>query len=193
MKALLAAAVLTVGIGSPAWAQRAPTTSRDNLNPRVWSSDRAAFASLLATGYLADEGIKKLVAHSGWSVVELREGLQKSYPVEPQEAQRFLDSEAGRLWLANQSLNLRPFSVTAPVAAEALRSAILRDAADGAISGAGILAGLPQANQLLAYAEANPLPANVCAVARCMDPEQCGSTLSWLMFLPACLQANSAF
>lgn len=181
MKALLAAGVMLFGLCSPALAQR------------QWPSSLPAFINLLETGHVADAGMKRLVDHSGWSVIELRQGLQRPYKVDQANAQRFLDSEAGRLWLANQSWNIQPFTTTPSVAAASLRNAILIDAADGEITGAGILAGLPQAQELLVYSDANPLPANVCAVARCMDPEQCGSTLSWLMFLPACLQANSGF
>lgn len=193
MKRLLAAGVLLLGLCSPAIAQRAPTPARNNLNPRVWPSSMPALINLLETGYQADEGMKQLVAHSGWSVIELQQGLQRRYSVNQNDAQRFLDSEAGRLWLANQSWTIQPFTTTPSVAEASLRNAILIDAADGEVTAAGILAGLPQAEDLLVYNERNPLPANVCAVARCMDPEQCGSTLSWLMFLPACLQANSTF
>ncbi len=193
MKTLLAAGVLLLGLSAPAIAQRAPTPARDNLNPRVWPSTLPAFINLLETGYQADEGMKQLVAQSGWSVIELQQGLQRRYSVDQQRAERFLDSDAGRLWLANQSWNIQPFTTTPSVAVASLRNAILSDAADGEITGAGILVGLPQAEKLLVYDERNPLPANVCAVARCMDPQQCGSSLSWLMFLPACLQANSSF
>ena len=69
----------------------------------------------------------------------------------------------------------------------ALRSAIILDAADGQISSAGILNGLP-VDFALADNGASDGSQNVCKDG--LDGAQATSLMSWYVFLPACVQAK---
>ena len=78
-------------------------------------------------------------------------------------------------------------------AVQALRSAIIADAADGQISAAGILANLPVDFRLADISAQPPLDGsqNVWPQSGCQGERQCTSWLSWAVFLPANLQAIS--
>ena len=73
-------------------------------------------------------------------------------------------------------------------AIQALRSAIILDAADGSISGAGIMSQLP-----VDFRIDNSTPfdgqQNVAAQSNCKDA-QCTSLFSWFVFLPAQLASR---
>ena len=69
-----------------------------------------------------------------------------------------------------------------------LRAAILRTAKSGTISAMGILRELPTSFVV----ELGGLPTQRCSSLPCVNPVQCTSTMSWLVFLPACLQAASS-
>jgi hypothetical protein len=78
-------------------------------------------------------------------------------------------------------------------AVQALRSAIIADAADGQISSATILAALPTDMRLADTCNTYSGSQNVCAQGRCNpDNGQCTSLLSWYVFLPQCIQQNQA-
>lgn len=157
----------------------------------VWSTSPSAFRTFVKSGVVSDRGLGQLIARSGWTRDELRAGFVKEYSVELNAVAAFLNSEPGVLWLRNQTRSYTPFATLRANAATALRSAILADAVDGSISAAGIMAALPTDFRLTkGYRDLDGVQ-NVCAIARCEDPEQCTSLLSWFYFLPACVQANA--
>ena len=73
----------------------------------------------------------------------------------------------------------------------ALRSAIVADSIDGEISSAGIMAELPVDFRLADTCGTYDGIQNVCAPNHCEGDAQWTSLLSWYVFLPACVQANS--
>ncbi len=186
--ALMATGLIT---GSTAYAQGERVPVRSSTQGAVWSTSPDAFRRFVQQGSIEDRGLGQLIARSGWTADELRAGFNRAYAVSLESVAYFLSSEAGVLWLRNQTRSYTPFATLRERAPEALRSAILADAADGSISAAGIVAGLPTDFRLTRGIRDLDGVQNVCAVARCEDPQQCTSLLSWFYFLPACLQANA--
>jgi hypothetical protein len=177
--------------GVPVQANERSTPVRSSTAGAVWSTSPAAFRQFVETGVVADRGLGQLIARSGWTKDELRRAFVKEYPVDLGAVSTFLSSEPGLLWLRNQTRSYTPFASLRRYAPTALRSAILADARDGAISAAGIMAALPTDFRLTrGYRDLDGVQ-NVCAVTRCEDPRQCTSLLSWLYFLPACIQADA--
>jgi len=185
---LLASSLLA---GSMAYAAGDNVPVRSSTQGAVWSTSSDSFRAFIQQGVVADRGLGQLIARSGWTADELRTGFNKAYSVRVEAVAAFLGSEAGLLWLRNQTRSYTPYASLRAHAPEALRSAILADAEDGFISAAGIVAGLPTDFRLTkGYRDLDGVQ-NVCALARCEDPQQCTSLLSWFYFLPACIQANS--
>lgn len=185
--------LIAIGLitGSIAQAQEGMVPVRSSTQGAVWSTSSASFRRFIQQGSIADRGLSQLIARSGWTADELRAGFNRSYAVQLESVAYFLNSEAGVLWLRNQTRSYTPFATLRTRAPEALRSAILADAADGSISAASIMDGLPTDFRLTWGIRDLDGVQNVCAVARCEDPQQCTSLLSWFFFLPACLQANA--
>jgi integral membrane sensor domain MASE1 len=168
------------------------TPVRSSTAGAVWSTSGASFRKFVETGVVSDRGLGQLIARSGWTKDELRAAFSKGYAVDLGAVSNFLSSEAGVLWLRNQTRSYTPFASLRSYAPTALRSAILADAADGTISAATIMAALPTDFRLTkGYRDLDGVQ-NVCAVTRCEDPRQCSSLLSWFYFLPACIQADAA-
>ncbi len=171
-------------------AARAVQPARLSTDAGVWSTGSEEFRQFLATGRIEDRGLEGLIRRSGWTPQELREGLTRRYPVDVVGLSRFLNSEAGELFLLNQTRSYMPYATQHTFRLQALRAAILADAAaDGALSAEGILAALPTDFRLDRSARVDGVQ-NTCAELRCMGADQCTSLLSWYLFLPACLQAN---
>jgi hypothetical protein len=178
--------------GGPVQAAERSTPVRSSTAGAVWSTSPAAFRQFVETGVVTDRGLGQLIARSGWTKDELRAAFMKDYPVDIGAVSTFLSSEPGLLWLRNQTRSYTPFASLRSYAPTALRSAILADARDGAISAAGIMAALPTDFRLTrGYRDLDGVQ-NVCAVSRCEDPMQCTSLLSWFYFLPDCIQADAA-
>jgi Alpha/beta hydrolase of unknown function (DUF1400) len=157
----------------------------------LWTIDDAALGQFVVKGTFADQRLLWLVRGSGWPDEALRTALVRPYGVDFLALARFLDSLPGRSFLERQSrayrlLPAQPGARDPRIAA--LRAAILADARDGTISALGIVRRLP-VPLVLDLAGAGPLR---CSDLPCEDPRQCRSVLSWLVFLPACLQAATA-
>jgi len=165
---------------------------RSSTASGVWSTSPQSFREFVATGAISDRGLSQLIKKSGWTSDELRSGFTRAYRVRLEAVNAFLGSEAGVLWLRNQTRSYTPFASLRQHAPQALRSAILADATDGSISAAGIMAALPTDFRLTRGYDDLDGVQNVCAIARCEDPRQCTSLLSWFYFLPACIQANAS-
>lgn len=187
---------LAAAVGPPARAQApAPLAHPQPLRllkgSDLWTIPDAALGQFVASGTFADQRLLWLVSGSGWPDDALRTALVRPYGVDALALARFLDSAAGQAFLTRQSQAYRPLPARSglrDLRVVALRAAILADAHDGSISALGIVRRLPVP---LALDLSGPGPMR-CSDVPCEDPRQCRSVLSWLVFLPACLQAATA-
>jgi hypothetical protein len=186
----LLAATLLGPAGGTARAAAAPPLPPQTLRledgAELWTIPYAALERFIADGSFADQRLRQLVASSGWPEEPLRVALAKPYSVELVPLARFLYSPAGVAFLQQQTRAFRPLKVQRrDLRVEGLRAAILRDAEDGTLSAMGILRQLPTDFVV----ELGGVGVARCSSLPCTNPQQCRSVLSWLVFLPACLQA----
>ena len=177
----MAAALAGIALGpgaalAPAVASERPV--RWTTGAAVWSTRQRALNTFLTTGSVTDRGLEGGLAGSGWSPEEIRAAMNKLYSVDLAALDRFLSSPAGTAALAPQLRTYHPYWSGGRTGLQALRAAILSDAADGRISAASILARLPTDMRLTPGC-----PAGAVAAA-------CQPLLSWWVFLPARLQAG---
>ena len=152
----------------------------------LWTIPYAALQQFVADGTLTDRRLMQLVANSGWPDAQLRAALAKPYAVELVPLADFLYSPAGVAFLQQQTQAFRPLLARGrDLRVEGLRAAILRTAQSGTISAMTILKELPTT---FVVEQGGP-PTQRCSTLLCTNPLQCTSTLSWWVFLPACLQA----
>jgi hypothetical protein len=164
---------------------------RWNTGGAVWSTNQAAFDTFLESGDVTDRGLDGGLRRSGWTSDEVRQGMTKTYNVDLVGVSRFLYSDAGVKFLKNASASYFPYHSMNTYAVQALRAAIISDAADGSISSAGIMRALPTDFRLADFCNTYTGAQNICAEGRCQPgTAQCTSLLSWYVFLPACIQAN---
>lgn len=183
---LLWAASLLLSCLSPMAVAAAPL--RIGTGVELWSIPDSALRRFVADGTFTDQRLLRLVAGSGWSDQALRAALVKVYAVDFLAMANFLNSPAGVTFLRQQTRAYRPIPVrpgAEDLRVAALRAAILAEARRGQISSLGILRRLPAP---LVIDLSGPTPLR-CSALPCDNPEQCSSVLSWLAFLPACLQA----
>ena len=145
--------------------------------------------SFLVDGKVTDRALQDAIRMSGWTAEELRFGLNKSYAVDLAGVSRFLYSDAGEAFLDDQTRSYVPYWRQKATAATALRAAIIADAKDGLISSIGIMKQLPVAFRLSDNGP-NDGRQRVCAPDK-VSGAQATSLLSWYVFLPACIKANS--
>lgn len=182
----LAAASLILSCLSPIAVAAEPL--RIGTGVELWTIPDTALRRFVADGTFTDQRLLRLVAGSGWSDQALRAALAKVYAVDFLAMSRFLNSPAGLTFLRQQTRAYRPIPVrpgAEDLRVTAMRAAILAEARSGQISSLGILRRLPAP---LVIDLSGPTPLR-CSSLPCDDPQQCGSVLSWLAFLPACLQA----
>ena len=168
-----------------------PQPLRLSAGAELWTIPDAALQQFATTGTFSDQRLLRLVASSGWPDDALRAALLKPYAVDVVTVARFLDSLAGQAFLQQQTRAYRPFSSAQAhrdLRVPALRAAILAEARGGSLTALGILRRLPAP---LVLDLAGPAPQR-CSSLPCDNPQQCSSVLSWLVFLPACLQAAAA-
>jgi hypothetical protein len=166
--------------------QPQPQPLRLSTGAELWSIPAAALRQFAADGSFSDQRLLRLVASSGWPDADLRAALVKPYGVDLVALARFLDSPAGTAFLEQQTRAYRPLlSGRRDLRVPALRAAILSEARGGTLTALGILSRLP-APLVLDLAGPSPLR---CSSLPCDKPLQCNSVLSWIAFLPACLQA----
>ena len=170
----------------------APQTLRLEDGAELWTIPYPAIQQFIADGTFSDQRLRQLVTRSGWPEDQLRVALAKPYGVELVPLARFLYSPAGVAFLQQQTRAFRPLkSQRRDLRVEGLRAAILRNAQGGTLSAMGILQQLPTDFVV----ELGGVGVARCSSLPCTNPQQCRSVLSWLVFLPACLQAaamNSA-
>ena len=185
---LLAGASLAA-LAAPA---KAVTPVRWNTGGAVWSTSSSAFKTFLESGEITDRALASGINNSGWEAEEIQEGMTKTYEVDVVGVARFLYSDDGVKFLKDQTASYFPYWKMTDTAVFALRSAIIADSADGSLSSAGIMAALPVDFRLADTCGTYTGAQNVCAPDKCEGDAQCTSLLSWYVFLPACVQANSA-
>ena len=187
--ALLAplAPVRAAAVPVPEPAAAAPASPlRLSTGAELWSIPAAALRQFAADGSFSDQRLLRLVASSGWPDADLRAALVKPYGVDLVSLARFLDSPAGTAFLEQQTRAYRPLlSGRRDLRVPTLRAAILAEARGGTLTALGILSRLP-APLVLDLAGPSPMR---CSSLPCENPLQCSSVLSWIAFLPACLQA----
>ena len=164
----------------------ATQTLRLSSGAELWTIPYAALQQFVANGTLTDRRLLQLAANSGWPDDQLRVALAKPYAVGLVPLAKFLYSPAGVAFLQQQTQAFRPLLAQGrDLRVEGLRAAILRTAKDGTVSAMGILRELPTTFVV----ELGGPPTQRCSSLPCQNPQQCTSTLSWWVFLPACLQA----
>ena len=162
---------------------------RWNTGGSVNTTTYSELESFLVDGVVTDRALQDAIRMSGWSTEELRFGLNKVYAVDLAGVSQFLYSDAGEAFLQDQTRSYVPFWRQKMTAAMALRAAIIADAKDGLLSSIGIMKQLPVTFRL---SDNGPTDGrqNVCAPDK-VSGDQATSLLSWYVFLPACIKANS--
>ena len=164
---------------------------RWNTGGAVWTTTSKEFKTFFETGEVTDRALDAGINNSGWTAEEIQEGMTKSYSVDIVGVSRFLYSDDGVKFLKDQTASYFPYWRMKKTAVVALRSAIIADSIDGEISSASIMAALPVDFRLADTCGTYTGAQNVCAPDKCEGDAQCTSLLSWYVFLPACVQANS--
>ena len=162
---------------------------RWNTGGAVWTTTSRDFKAFFVDGEINDRALDSGINGSGWTAEEIQEGMTKTYEVDIIGVSRFLYSDDGEAFLDDQTKSYFPYWQKKKTATVALRSAIIADAADGSISSAGIMKELP-VDFRLADNGVTDGSQNVCAPDK-VSGDQATSLLSWYVFLPACVQANS--
>ena len=162
---------------------------RWNTGGSVSTTTYSELESFLVDGKVKDRALQDAIRMSGWTAEELRFGLNKSYAVDLAGVSRFLYSQAGKAFLDDQTRSYVPYWRQKATAVTALRAAIIADAKDGLISSIGIMKQLPVAFRLSDNGP-NDGRQRVCAPDK-VSGAQATSLLSWYVFLPACIKANS--
>lgn len=171
----LAAALAWAATGTGA-AVASELPVRWTTGAAVWSTPQQAVDTFLTTGTVTDRGLEGGLNSSGWSPEEIRAAMNKLYSVDLAAVDRFLSSPAGEAALLGQTRTYYPYWSQGRTGLQALRAAILTDAADGRVSAASIMASLPTDMRL---------------TPGCKAPSgECPPLLTWWVFLPARLQAG---
>ena len=165
---------------------------RWNTGGAVWTTTSSEFKTFFSNGDITDRALSSGISSSGWTAEEIQEGMTKTYAVDIIGVSRFLYSDDGVKFLKDQTRSYFPYWKNKSTSVVALRSAIIADSIDGEISSAGIMAELPVDFRLADTCGTYDGIQNVCAPNHCEGDAQCTSLLSWYVFLPACVQANSA-
>ena len=164
---------------------------RWNTGGAVWTTTSSEFKTFFSTGDITDRALLEGISNSGWTAEEIQEGMTKTYAVDIIGVSRFLYSDDGVKFLKDQTRSYFPYWKMKSTSVVALRSAIVADSIDGEISSAGIMAELPVDFRLADTCGTYDGIQNVCAPNHCEGDAQCTSLLSWYVFLPAFIQANS--
>ena len=164
---------------------------RWNTGGAVWTTSSRAFRKFLSSGEITDRALDAGINNSGWTAEEVQEGMTKTYDVDIVGVSRFLYSSDGVKFLKDQTRSYFPYWKMKKTAVVALRSAIIADSVDGKLSSAGIMGNLPVDFRLADTCGTYDGAQNVCAPDKCEGDAQCTSLMSWYVFLPACVQANS--
>lgn len=185
---VLAGIGLLVGTAvAPVQAQSAAFPGNQRLTARAVSGGAVRSNTLLPLGgsEVIDNPVPSDLQNlSGWSQGDMNAALQKEYAVDVVAVANYLYSPAGIAFLT-QSVggnNYTPYySQTNQV--QAVRSAIILNAASGKLSGYGMMAKLPTDQRLHG-------PMNNC-IGSGSNAQQT-SLLGWYATTPACIQQRTA-
>ena len=173
-----------------------PFSKADTQQPVRWNTGGSVSTTtyselefFLLDGEVTDRALQDAIRMSGWTAEELRFGFNKTYAVDLAGVSRFLYSDDGEAFLEDQTRSYVPYWRQKATAVTALRAAIIADAKDGLISPIGIVKQLPVAFRLSNNGPTDGRQ-NVCAPDK-VSGAQATSLLSWYVFLPACIKANS--
>ena len=186
---LLAGASIAV-IAAPAAEAKTKRPVRWVTGGAVWTTKSKAFKKFFKKGEITDRDLLAGINNSGWTAEEIQEGMTKTYKVDIVGVARFLYSKDGVKFLKDQTRSYFPYRKMKKTAVPALRSAIILASKKGKLSSAGIMKNLPVAFRLNDNGKSDGSQI-VCAPDR-VSGAQATSLLSWYVFLPACVQANSA-
>ena len=164
---------------------------RWNTGGAVWTTTSSEFKTFFETGDVTVRALDAGINNSVWTAEEIQWGMTKSYSVDIIGVSRFLYSDNGVKFLKDQTASYFPFWRMKKTAVVALRSAIIADSIDGKISPASIMAALPVDFRLADTCGTYTGAKNFCAPDKCEGDAHCTSLLSWFVFLPAYVQANS--
>ena len=187
---LLAGASLAV-IAAPAAEAKTKRPVRWVTGGAVWTTKSKAFKKFFKKGEITDRALLAGINNSGWTAEEIQEGMTKTYKVDVVGVSRFLYSKDGVKFLKDQTSSYFPYWRKKKTAVVALRSAIIAASKKGKLTSAGIMKNLPVDFRLADTCGTYTGAQNVCAPDKCEGDAQCTSLLSWYVFLPACVQANS--
>ena len=163
---------------------------RWNTGGAVWTTTSSEFKTFFATGDVTVRTLDAGINNSVWTAEEIQWGMTKNYSVDIIGVSRFLYSDDGVKFLKDQTASYIPYWRIKKTAVVALRSAIIADSIDGKISSASIMAALPVDFRLADPCASYTGAQNVCP-DKCEGDAQCTSLLSWFVFLPAYVQADS--
>lgn len=199
-RSLAAAVALVAGLSAPAMAmpqspnptvpgamvEGPPTPGQQRLTARTVTGGAVRSNTLLPLGGSAiiDNDVpQNLRAESGWDNNTLQAALQKQHNVDVVAVARYLYSPDGIAFLSEGigGNNYTPYS-SQRYQVEAVRSAIILDAADGQLSGFGMMAMLPTDQRLQG-------PMKACTNST--DLQQQTSLLSWYATTPDCIQKRT--
>lgn len=164
-----------------------PAPSNQRLTARAVSGGAVRSNTLLPLGggeIINNPVPADLRNGSGWSPDDLQVALQKQYEVEVAAVTNYLYSPEGVAFLSEGigGNNYTPYRSQINQV-QAVRSAIIADAADGQLSGYGMMANLPTDQRL---------QGSMRACIGSGDSARETSLLSWYATTPACLQQRTA-
>jgi len=154
------------------------------------ADDRQVVQRFAASGVLASRALQEDLARSSWSTAELQAALVRAYGLSTSGVAQFLGSPQGTA-LLQQHLTWWSPELSPQVRMAALRSAIVADSRDGALSLLGVIQALP-VRFVLPRMPTGAATAMAPRGSSCACPPECGrSSLARLAFLMACLQAGA--
>ncbi|MCS5705382.1 alpha/beta hydrolase [Synechococcus sp. FGCU-3] len=164
-----------------------PAPYNARLTARAVSGGAVRSNTLLPLGgsEIIDNPVPRdLKNESGWSRDELQAALQKQHDVDVTAVANYLYSPAGVAFLSEGvgGNNYTPYRSQANQV-QAVRSAIIADAADGQLSGYGMMANLPTDQRLQG-------PMKACISSG--NSAQETSLMSWYATTPTCIQQRTA-
>lgn len=164
-----------------------PAPGNQRLTARAVSGSAVRSNTLLPLGGsdIIDNPVQNdLSNRSGWSESDLQANLQRQHDVDVVAVSNYLNSPEGVTFLSEGigGNNYTPYRSQA-YQVQAVRSAIIADAADGQLSGYGMMAKLPTDQRLQ-----GPMKACISSGNIAQDT----SLLSWYATTPACIQQRTA-
>ncbi len=165
---------------------KALSMEKESLNNNL---ELNVFQEFVQTGKSRNKLFQWAIHKTGWSKDEIKLAITKIYKFDSDSLKRFLYSEEGIFFMKKLSKPYFHQSFEEHVFLDEIRSAILKDSSDGLVSTIGITSNLSDEFLLIKECDKSISP-GPCRPSNCKDSNECLTTLSWYLFLPACLQAR---